>query len=79
MQPSAETIGWLYALAAATGLVAATIVWSRRGPGARPLALMLAATGLWAACDVVELTLASAEARRLISQVQYLGVVSARL
>ena len=78
MQPSPETIGWLYAVAAVTGFVASAIVWSHRGrPGARPLALMLAATGLWAACDAVELTLATTAGRRLVSQVQYLGVVSA--
>lgn len=78
MQPSAETIGLLYVMAAVTGFVAAAILWRHRGrPGARPLAVMLAATGLWAACDAIELTLATVEGRRLISQVQYLGVVSA--
>lgn len=78
MQPSAETIGLLYAIAAVTGFVAAAVVWSHRArPGARPLALMLAATGVWAGCDTVELTLATVEGRRLISQVQYFGVVSA--
>lgn len=78
MQPSAETIGFLYAAAAITAVVAAAIVWSHRSrPGAQPLALMLAATGLWAACDAIELTLATAGARRLVSQVQYFGVVSA--
>lgn len=78
MQPSAPLIGWLYAIAAATGFCAAAIVWRyRRMPGARPLSLMLAATGLWALCDVLELSAATVEARRLISQIQYFGVVSA--
>ena len=68
----------LYLISAAVATAAAVTVW-RRGatPGARPLALMLAAAAFWALCDVVELYQPTVEARQLVSQIQYFGVVSA--
>lgn len=71
-------VGWLYVAAATAGILAAAIMWSHRGKaGARALALMLAASALWAFCDAVELRLPTVEGRRLVSQIQYFGVVSA--
>jgi PAS domain-containing protein len=68
----------LYLISAAVATAAAVTVW-RRGAtaGARPLALMLAAAAFWALCDVIELYQSTADARRLVSQIQYFGVVSA--
>jgi PAS domain-containing protein len=71
-------LAWMYVAAATVGVTAAAIIWRHRMVGgARPLALMLAAAALWAICDAVELRMPTADARRLVSQVQYLGVVSA--
>jgi len=68
----------IYLISAAISAVAGVAAWRRRAVrGARPLALMVAAAALWAACDAIEINLATAEARRFASQVQYLGVVSA--
>jgi PAS domain-containing protein len=71
-------VGWLYVAAATAAVLAAAIMWShRRTAGARHLALMLAASALWAFCDALELRLPTVEGRRFVSQIQYLGVVSA--
>ncbi|MDP1570141.1 MAG: histidine kinase N-terminal 7TM domain-containing protein [Vicinamibacterales bacterium] len=68
----------IYLTSASISVVAGVAAWRRRDVrGARPLALMVAAAALWAACDAIEVNLATAEARRFVSQVQYLGVVSA--
>lgn len=68
----------VYLLGAATALAAAAAIWRRRtAPGARPLMLMLVAAAFWAVCDAIELHLTTAEGRQFISQIQYVGVVSA--
>jgi PAS domain-containing protein len=78
MPAGTGVIAVLYVGAASAGLVAAAIVWRHRAkPGARALAWMLVASAFWALCDALELGAATVGARRLISQVQYLGVVSA--
>ena len=69
---------FVYLLAAAIGLVAAATIWPRRkAPGGLPLALMLAAAAFWAICDALELHLPTAAGKQLISQIQYLGVITA--
>ena len=71
-------VSFVYLLAAATALVAAVVIWPRRSaPGGTPLALMLLAAAFWAACDAIELYMPTAGDRERISQLQYLGVVSA--
>lgn len=71
-------VSLVYLLGATTALAAAAIIWRRRqAPGATPLALMLVAAAGWAVCDAVELQVATAGARQLVSQIQYIGVVSA--
>jgi PAS domain-containing protein len=68
----------LYLLSAAISAAAAGAVLNRgQARGAYPLAGMLIAAAIWAACDAVEVQLGSVSGRRLISQVQYFGVVSA--
>ncbi len=68
----------VYLAAALIGALAALAVWRRRGaPGAGALAGMLGAVAIWAICDAIELHLASVAGKRFISQIQYLGVVSA--
>ena len=66
-----------YSLSAAVSVSAALAIFRRREVrGGRPLGLMLLAAAIWAACDAIELHLPTVEARRLISQIQYFGVVS---
>ena len=68
----------VYLLAAAIGLTAAAVIWPRRqAPGGRPLAFMLLAAAFWAVCDAIELHVPSVDGKRLVSQVQYLGVIAA--
>jgi len=68
----------LYLLSAAISAAAARAVLKRgQARGAYSLAGMLIAAAIWAACDAIEVQLESVAGRRLISQVQYLGVVSA--
>jgi signal transduction histidine kinase/CheY-like chemotaxis protein len=68
----------IYVGATLVGGVGASIVWRRRQvEGGRPLALMLLAAAFWAFCDALELQATSVDAKRTISQVQYLGVVLA--
>jgi PAS domain-containing protein len=68
----------LYLVSAAISLAAAGAVL-RRGDarGAQPLAGMLIAAAVWAVCDAIEVHLRTVDGRRLVSQVQYFGVVSA--
>lgn len=74
----AMTFTFVYLLAAAICLMAAATIWPRRrSPGGMPLALMLAAGALWAICDAIELHLPTSGGKRLISQVQYIGVIAA--
>lgn len=76
--PSATLLATLYTGAAAVGAYAAAIAWRHRlVPGARMLTWMLLAAAFWAACDTIELHATTVDAHRLVSQIQYLGVVSA--
>jgi PAS domain-containing protein len=71
-------VALIYLLGAATASTAAAATWRRRrAPGAAPLALMLAASALWALCDAVDLQVATVGGHQLVSQIQYLGVISA--
>lgn len=66
-----------YAASATISVAAALAVFQRReARGGRPLGMMLMLAALWAACDAIELQLTTVEGKRLISQIQYLGVVS---
>ena len=68
----------VYGAAAVVAFAAFVVMWRRRGAlGARPLALMMLAAGIWALADAVELQLPSIDGKRLVSQIQYLGVASA--
>jgi PAS domain-containing protein len=76
--PSATVLATLYTGAAAVGAYAAAIAWRHKlVPGAQMLTGMLLAAAFWAACDTIELHATTVAAHRLVSQVQYLGVVSA--
>ena len=68
----------MYLLAAAIALAAVSVIWPRReAPGGMPLALMLAAAAFWALCDALELHVPTVDAKRLVSQFQYIGVIAA--
>ena len=68
----------VYGAAALVAFLAFAVMWRRRGAlGARPLALMMLAAGVWALADAVELQVPSIAGKRLVSQFQYFGVVSA--
>ena len=74
----AVTFSLVYLLAAAIALTAVAVIWPRRSaPGGAPLALMLAAAAFWAVCDAIELQFSTVDARRLVSQIQYIGVIAA--
>jgi PAS domain-containing protein len=68
----------IYSLASAIDFLAFLIIWARRrqAASARPLGLMVLAAAFWALCDAVELSVNTVEAKRLVSQVQYLSVTS---
>jgi PAS domain-containing protein len=54
------------------------VIWPRRAaPGGTPLALMLMAAAFWAIGDAIELHVPTVDGKRLISQIQYMGVVAA--
>jgi PAS domain-containing protein len=75
---SAVTFSLVYLLAAAIALAAVAVIWPRRSaPGGTPLALMLMAAAFWAVCDAIELHLPTVDGKRLISQIQYIGVIAA--
>ena len=66
-----------YSISALISIGAALAVIRRRQVrGGRALGFMLLAAALWAACDAVEVYLPTGAGRRLISQIQYFGVVS---
>jgi PAS domain-containing protein len=77
----AESTAWLtvvYLAAALIGALTAAAVWRRReAPGGAAIAGMLAAVAIWALCDAIEVHLSTVEGKRLSSQFQYFGVVSA--
>ena len=75
---SAITFSLVYLLAAAIALAAVAVIWPRRAaPGGTPLALMLMAAAFWAICDAIELHMPTVDGKRLISQIQYIGVIAA--
>ena len=75
---SAVSFSLVYLLAAAIGLTAFAVIWPRRqAPGGRPLAFMLLAAAFWALCDAIELHVPPVDGKRLVSQVQYVGVIAA--
>lgn len=75
--PSQVALTVAYSLSAAISVAAALAIFQRREVrGGRPLGLMLIAAAIWALCDAIELHLPDVESRRLISQIQYFGVVS---
>lgn len=55
---------------------AAAVIRRREVRGGRALGLMLFAAAVWALCDAIEVHLPTVEGRRLISQIQYFGVIS---
>ncbi len=55
---------------------ALAVIRRREVRGGRALGYMLLAAAVWAACDAIEVHLETVDGRRLISQIQYLGVVS---
>jgi len=72
----ALTFSLVYLAAALVAVVAAGVVWSRReAAGALPLAVMLLAAAFWAVGDAVELLVPTMDGKRLVSQIQYLGIV----
>lgn len=75
--PSQVALTVAYTLSAAVSVSAALAIFRRREVrGGRPLGMMLLAAAVWALCDAIELHLPTVEGRRLISQIQYFGVVS---
>jgi PAS domain-containing protein len=76
MNSTVQLVSWLYAGGALASLGVAMLTWRRHEvPGGRDLSMLLLAGGFWALCDALEVRAQSLEARRLISEVQYLGVV----
>lgn len=68
----------VYLVAGLVAFAAAVVVWPRRhAPGGTPLTRLLLAVSWWALCDTFEVRAESVEARQFVSQIQYLGVVSA--
>lgn len=75
--PSIGLVTVAYSLSAAISVSAALAIFRRREVrGGRPLGMMLLAAAIWALCDAIELHVPTVEGRRLISQIQYFGVVS---
>ncbi len=67
----------VYLLAAYIGGVAAFVIWKKQhAPAGRPLALTVMAAAFWAFCDAIEISVTGVEAKRLVSQLQYLSVTS---
>jgi PAS domain-containing protein len=76
--PAEVIVGLVYAFGALVSLVAVVVLWPRRDAlGARPLGLMMLAAAVWAAGDAVEQVVPTLEGKRLVAQIQYVGVVSA--
>lgn len=71
------TFSLVYLLAATIGLAAVAVIWPRRtAPGGTPLAMLLLAAAFWAVCDAIELHVPTVGGKRLVSQVQYIGVIA---
>ena len=68
----------MYLVAGLVAFSASAVVWTRRrAPGGLPLAWLLCAVSCWALADLFEVRAETVDLRLRISQVQYLGVVSA--
>lgn len=68
----------VYLVAGLVAFAAAVVVWPRRhAPGGTPLTCLLLAVSWWALCDTFEVRAETVDARQLISQIQYFGVISA--
>lgn len=76
MHPNRSSLLFIYGIASLSGGVGAFIVWRRQATASRPLALMLLSAAFWALCDAVEISVTGVNAKRLVSQVQYLSVAS---
>lgn len=75
--PSATVVTLVYAAAALIAFMGGVVMWARRNaPGAKALALMMFAATWWAAGDAIELHMPALAGRQLVSQLQYLGVVT---
>ena len=75
---AADSFSLVYAASAALTVAVLAIVWPRRhAPGGMELARVLVAVAFWAACDAIELQVATLEGKQLVAQLQYVGVVSA--
>jgi PAS domain-containing protein len=67
----------VYLLAAAVALAAVAVVWPRRAaPGGRPLVGMLIAAASWALLDAIELQVPTIDGKRLVAQIQYVGIIA---
>ena len=76
--PSATVFSIVYGAAALIALLAAVVMWRRRdAPGATPLALMMVSAGVWAIADAIELQVPTVDAKRLVAQFQYFGIIAA--
>ena len=74
----AGTFSFVYLVAGLVAFGASAVVWTRRrAPGGVPLSWLLLAVSCWALADMFEVSAETADLRMRISQVQYLGVVSA--
>lgn len=76
MHPNRSSLLFIYAFAFLSGSLGALVVWRRRATASRPLALMLLSAAFWALCDAIELSVTGVDAKRLVSQVQYLSATS---
>jgi PAS domain-containing protein len=76
MDPSRSILHIIYGIASLSGAVGALIVWRRHSTASRPLALLLLSAAFWALCDAIEISVTGVNSKRLVSQVQYLSVVS---
>lgn len=74
----AGAFSFIYLVAGLVAFGASAVVWTRRrAPGGVPLACLLLSVSCWALADMFEVRAATVDLRLRISQVQYLGVVSA--
>ena len=75
--PAEFVVAFVYGFGAAVSLVAVVVLWGRRTAlGARPLGLMMLAAAVWALGDAVEQMVPALDGKRLVAQIQYVGVVS---
>ncbi len=74
----AGAFSFVYLVAGLVAFGASAVIWTRRrAPGSVPLAWLLLSSSCWALADLFEVRAETVDLRLRISQVQYLGVVSA--